>query len=186
VKVVGQDSKTSGNWGGVYGKQGYVLFDYNGIGKNKVHLPDYVKSVTSLYENNTQWPTKGNDPRALAPNPSNKGRRVAGTIYSGPTSWTGTMVVNIRLKHPCNYQLAIYAVDFDRDGRREAIEVQDLPSMILAAPVQVVSHFQNGKYVIFDCHGSVRLRIDGIRGPNAVVSGIFFDRPRPSGATAVH
>jgi len=177
VKVVGQDVSTSGNWGGVFGKHGYVLFDYDGVGKSKEHLPSYVQSVTCKFEYNTQWPAHEDDPRALAPNPYNKGQRVAGTVHSGSTSWAGTMVINIKLKHPRNFQLAIYAVDFDRKARREAVEVHDLPSLILAAPVQVISHFQNGKYLVFDCHGSVRLRVDGIRGPNGIVSGLFFDRP---------
>ncbi len=176
IKVIGQDATTSGNWGGVYGKQGYVLFDYNGNG-NKQHLPSYVKSVTCRIGLYGQWPMKGNDSRALAPNPSNKGQRVAGMMYSGPTSWTGYMVVNIKLKYPHNYQLAIYAVDFDRKGRRETVEVHNSPSLILGAPVQVISHFSSGKYMIFDCHSSVRLNFEAIKGPNAVISGVFFDPP---------
>ncbi|MGH9447056.1 MAG: alpha-L-rhamnosidase C-terminal domain-containing protein, partial [Terriglobia bacterium] len=192
VKVAGQDAKTSGNWGGIYGREGYVLFDYDGAGKSKESLPDYVQSVTCRSGRYLHWPTSSEDPRALAPDRSNKGQRVASAYYSRPLSWkawkanlyptsspwswgTATMVIDIRLKHAHNYRLALYAVDFDRKGRRESVDILRLPSLVLAAPVQVISDFQQGRYLILECHDSVRLRINAIRGPDAVVSGVFFD-----------
>jgi alpha-L-rhamnosidase len=195
VKASGQDAKTRGNWGGVYGRDGYVLFDYDGDGKAKQSLPDYVESVTLSGGRYVQWPASGADPRALAPDRSNKGPRIASAYYSppisqkswkaniynvssAPGSWAymvATMVVDIRLKEPRSYRLALYAVDFDRMGRRESVDILSLPSLVLAAPVQAFSKFEQGKYLILECRGSVRLRINGIRGPNAVVSGVFFD-----------
>ncbi len=193
VKVSGQDDKTSGNWGGVYGGDGYVLFDYDGDGKAKESLPSYVESVTCSSGRYVQWPTSGHDPRALAPDRSNKGLRVAGAYYSHPLSWKegkenlyatsskpwgwgqATMYVDIRLKHAHHYRLALYAVDFDRKGRQQTVDIYSLPSLVLAAPVQMISSFEKGKYLIFDCHDSVRLRINAVRGPDAVVSGLFFD-----------
>ena len=35
-----------GNWGGVHGRDGYVLPDYDGVGKDVRKLPPYVRSVT--------------------------------------------------------------------------------------------------------------------------------------------
>jgi alpha-L-rhamnosidase len=197
VKVIGQDAKTSGNWGGVYGRDGYALFDYEGSGKSKESLPHYVESVALSGGRYVQWPSNGEDPRALAPDRTNKGQRVASAYYSppisqkawkaniynassAPGSWAymvATMIVDIRLREQRNYRLALYAVDFDRTGRRQSVDVLSLPSLVLAAPVQVFSTFEEGKYLILECHGSVRLRINGIRGPNAVVSGVFFDPP---------
>ncbi len=198
VKVVGQDDKTSGNWGGVYGRDGCVLLDYDGNGKPKESLPSYVESVTCHFGRYVQWPNGSNDPRALAPDRSNKGQRIAGAYYSRPLSWKAekenlyatspepwrwgqaTMYVDIRLKHAHRYRLALYAVDFDRKSRQETVDIYDSPSLVLAAPVQMISSFEKGKYLIFDCHDSVRLRINAVRGPDAVVSGIFFD-PLPAG-----
>jgi alpha-L-rhamnosidase len=197
LKVTGQDAETSGAWGGVYGRDGYVLFGYDGNGKSRESLPAYVQSVALSEGRYVQWPTSGDDPRALAPDRSNKGQRVAFAYYSppisqkawkeniynassAPGSWAymvATMVVDIRLKEPRNYRLAFYAVDFDRKGRRQSVDILGLPNLVLAAPVQVISQFQEGKYLILECHGSVRLRINGIRGPNAVASGVFFDPP---------
>ena len=42
VKFVGEDAATQGNWGGVYGADGYVLPNYNGVGKDVRVLPSYV------------------------------------------------------------------------------------------------------------------------------------------------
>ena len=85
------------------------------------------------------------------------------------------MFVDIRLKQPHPYRLAAYVVDYDREDRQEAVDIYNLPALTLAAPTQAVREYQKGKYVIFDCKDSVRLRFDTIGGSNAVVSGIFFD-----------
>lgn len=193
VKVSGQDDKTSGNWGGKYGKDGYVLFDYDGNGKPKESLPGYVESVTCHSGRYVQWSDGSNGPRALAPDRSNSGQRIAAAYYSHPLSWKAekenlyatsskpwgwgqaTMYVDIRLKHARHYLLALYAVDFDRKGRQETVDIYNSPSLVLAAPVQRISSFEKGKYLIFDCRDSVRLRINAVRGPDAVLSGIFFD-----------
>ena len=175
VKVVGQDDKTCGNWGGVYGRDGYVLIDYDGGGKPKESLPSYVESVTCHSGRYVRWPNSGDDSRALAPDRSNKGQRIASAHWNWGQS---TMAVDIRLKHAHNYRLALYAVDFDRKERQESVDIYCVPSLVLAAPVQVIWHFEKGKYQIFDCHNSVRLRINVVRGPDAVVSGVFFDPPK--------
>jgi alpha-L-rhamnosidase len=172
VNALGQDDKTSGNWGGVYGKDGYVLFGYDHGGKNREQLPSYVESVTIRPKSvaDTQWAHDVNDPRALASDRRNEGTRNAGTCYN-----RCTLLVDIRLKQPHPFRLAAYAVDYDHQDRQEAADIYNLPALTLAAPTQAIREFQKGKYVVFDCRDSVRLRFDTIGGANAVVSGIFFD-----------
>ncbi len=178
VQVLGQDSVTHGNWGGVYGQDGYVLSADGPKAANIEHLPNYVQSVHCLWGHRTQWPSDGADPRALAENAANGRRhRVAGVFYSDLTSQAPQSAVDIRLKHPRNYRLALYAVDFDHKNRKEVITIEDLATKELLAPVQAFSRFSGGKYMVFQCHGSVRVRFDPIRGGNAVLSGIFFDPP---------
>ena len=41
-----EDSATRGNWGRVYGKDGYVLCNYNGNHVDKKSLPAYVSAIT--------------------------------------------------------------------------------------------------------------------------------------------
>jgi hypothetical protein len=91
--------------------------------------------------------------------------------------------VDIRLKQPHPFRLAAYAVDYDSRDRQEAVDIYNLPALTLAAPTQAVREYHEGKYVIYDCRDSVRLRFDTIWGSNAVVSGIFFD-PSSTQATA--
>ena len=45
AEFVRRDAATRGNWGGVYGKDGYVLCNYHGDGKDERSLPAYVTSV---------------------------------------------------------------------------------------------------------------------------------------------
>ncbi|MHB1766422.1 MAG: alpha-L-rhamnosidase C-terminal domain-containing protein [Phycisphaerae bacterium] len=178
VQVLGQDSVTQGDWGGVYGHDGYVLFADSTKEANIEHLPSYVLSVHCLWGHKTQWPSNGSDPRALAPSPQNgRNHRIAGVFYSDLTSQGPQAAVDIRLKHPRNYRLALFAVDFDHKNRKEVITIEDLRTKKLLTPVQAFSHFSGGKYMVFECHGSVRIRFDPIRGGNAVLSGIFFDPP---------
>ncbi|HEV2329601.1 MAG TPA: alpha-L-rhamnosidase C-terminal domain-containing protein [Verrucomicrobiae bacterium] len=180
VNAHAQDVTTRGNWGGVYGKDGFLLFGYDLDKTNLEQLPSYVQSVTikPRAATVTQWAHDVNDPRALASNSHNEETRNAATLYN-----RNTVLVDIRLKEPHRFRLAAYAVDFDREGRQEAVDVYNLPGLTLAAPTQAVREYQDGKYVIFDCRDSVRLRFDTIRGSNAVVSGIFFDPDSAQQAT---
>jgi hypothetical protein len=183
VGPVQQDASTSGNWGGKYGRDGFVLCNYedlNGKPADRRRLPEYVSAVAYSLNANTIWQvgTKG-DLRVLAPSPGNGFPRNASCIYTqDPQACLQTMKVDINLARPHAYQIALYVVDWDRKGRRESIEMFDRATLERIAPVQVVSDFVNGKYLIFRYDKSVRFRIDQIRGDNATLSGIFFD-PAP-------
>ena len=177
VQALGQDSITQGNWGGVYGRDGYDLFAAGPHNADIAHLPTYVRSVECRWGYRTQWPSSGSDVRALAATALNAPQRAAGVFYSALDVQSDQAAVDIRLKHPRNYRLALYAVDFDRKNRKETITIEDLATKKLLAPVEAFSHFAGGKYMVFECHGSVRVRFDPIRGGNAVLSGLFFDPP---------
>lgn len=58
--------------------------------------------------------------------------------------------------------------------RRSEIEIFDLKTLNIIAPVQMIRNYQNGKYVSFSFDKSVRIRINNVRGKNAAVSGIFL------------
>lgn len=73
------------------------------------------------------------------------------------------------------YELAIYCVDWDKQSRRQTIDLFDLTTYKRLAPSQLVQDFAEGKYLIYKCHGSVRIRINQIRGDNAVLNALFFD-----------
>lgn len=186
AQFIKEDSTTSGNWGGVYGKDGYVLCNYNGNGVDKKSLPSYVASVSyfMIYgnglPNSATWATNTNDTRALAPDSSNQNPRNAACLSTDENiGGRNTMTFSINCIGTNSYQVALYFVDWDNGGRRLAVEMFDAKTLNLVAPVKVVTNFSGGKYLVYSYNKSVKFRIDHVRGRNAVLSGIFFDSGTP-------
>jgi len=184
MRFLGHDTDTGGDWGGVYGRDGHALFNYDGPGGDRVVKPPYIVSIdpwrsgSAGWSNclNAVWEMGTSEQRALAPDAGNGFPRNATCIYSGTPSPGGmTMAVEITAAPGSAYQLAMYFVDWDRKGRRVAVEVFDLDSRKLVAPEQLVDDFAGGAYLVFACEGSLRLRVAHVRGDNAVLSGLFFD-----------
>ena len=177
VKCVREDAATQGNWGGVYGADGYMLPNYNGIGKNVCVLPAYVTSVECDPERcaNVTWTTDTTDIRAPARDRSNSGTRSASAIYTkDPQPTYQTMFVDITLNTPRDYTLALYFLDWDNTARRVGVQMIDARTLKQLASVKVVRDYHAGKYLVYKCDRSVRVRIDTIKKPNATLSGIFF------------
>ena len=181
------DSTTSGNWGGVYGKDGYVLCNYNGGGVDKNSLPPYVSSVTyfrafggsaqdphRLAPDPVSWASPTSDTRALAPDSTNGTPRNAACVSNSDQ----TMTLTIGVEGTRDYQVALYFVDWDNQGRREAVEMMDATTLKLVAPVKIVDTFAGGKYLVYTYNKSAKFRFNKIRGETVTLSGIFFD-PKP-------
>ncbi len=177
ARFVKEDSTTSGNWGGVYGKDGHILCNYNGNSSDISVLPSYVSSLvwSPGPTQATVWATGTNDTRALAPNSSNQGLRNAACYYNNPN-----MPFTINVTGTNYYQVALYFVDWDNKNRRLAVEMFDANTLNLIAPEQVSTNFYGGKYLVYTYNKSVRFRFDQVRGDNAVLSGIFFDPAAPT------
>jgi len=182
ARFVGEDSKTSGNWGEVYGKDGYVLCNYNGNGSDKNNLPAYVSSVKYYMfggagrPGNSVWASGTNDTRALAPDRKNGTPRTAACLYSGdPDICQQAFTVTVNVNNQRDYQIALYFADWDDQGRRIAVDMFDEDTLNLIAPTKIVQKFRGGKYLIYSYDKSARFRICQVRGYNAVLSGIFFD-----------
>lgn len=182
ARFIGEDAKTSGNWGGVYGKDGYVLCNYNGNGTDKIMLPAYISAVNyymggSGKPNAAVWASGTDDARALAPDAENGKTRTAACLSSGYTAeWNQqsfTVTINVDGRH--DYQVALYFSDWDDKGRRLAVDMFDENTLCLIAPTKIVNDFRGGKYLVYSYDKSARFRIYHVRGNNAVLSGIFFD-----------
>ncbi len=173
---VREDHTTRGNWIGKYGSAGSYLFG-EATGKDRIQLPGYVASVTHRQGKTGGW-TSPADERALAEGPGSGSARSGGVLYCGnPAACQQCLVVDVALKQPAEYQLALYFVDLDRKGRRQSVELFDLTTLKLIAPTRVFSDFTGGTYAVYNCRQSVRVRVNHIRGDNAVMSGLFFDPP---------
>jgi hypothetical protein len=85
------------------------------------------------------------------------------------------MTIDLDVNDSQKHRLAVYFVDWDASGRRSAVEIFDLKTLKLLAPVQLIKEYQNGKYMVFNYSGPIRIRVNHVRGNNAALSGIFFD-----------
>ncbi len=84
-----------------------------------------------------------------------------------------TFTIDIDLKKES--MVTLYFKDYDKQNRRQAVEMFDLGSLELISPVKVIKNFSNGIYLSFSYNKSIRFRINQIRGINAVLNGIYFD-----------
>jgi hypothetical protein len=154
-----RDISTEGSWEGLYGTAGYSLAN------SAQSLPSYASFVVEGPGNFT-WNPSTTDPRALqAPGGTS---RIAATWYGG----TFTFDVNVGTSP---HSVALYALDWDSQGRAEKVQIFDATSSS-STPLdtETVSAFTNGAYLIWSVTGHVRIVVIATGGPNAVVSGVFF------------
>lgn len=173
-----EDIETQGNWKGKYGSKGYVFCDYDSIKGHSKKLPDFVGNVDFRLNSDVQFLNAKDDPRALMPEQANETgapRRIGAIITKDPIACLQTMTIDVSCKKNLTYQIALYMVDWEKEGRRSAIEVFDLNNKALLMPVEVVRDYQNGKYIVFNVDRSVRIRINQVRGSNASLSALFID-----------
>lgn len=174
INKIKQDSFTSGNWKNKYGKEGYMLFGYpKEVFAKK--LPAYVDAVTLKKNGVIVWDSVSSDTRVLA-TPAIATKAAAAIITKDPDATYQTMTVDIALKESHPYHLSMYFLDWDKQNRRSAIEIFDLETLNIIAPVELIQNYEQGKYIRLAFNRSVRIRINHVRGKNAAVSGLFFDK----------
>jgi len=175
VDKISMDTVTRGDWGDKYGTLGYVLFAYNN-NKDIRQLPDFVSDVYCRLNDTIQWIQNTSDPRAPASTAKNGYQRNVSAIRTrNAIPCFQTMTVDVKVKKEQSYQASLYFLDWDNQNRKVQIEMFDLTTLKLVAPVQVVKNFSRGKYLSFTYTKSVRIRINMINEPNATLSAIFFD-----------
>ena len=170
------DSLTHGNWKRKYGGKGYVLFNYDSINNHLKKLPGFIGDIVFRLNGNFHSTKVDNDPRSLESVSGNEGYRKFGAIITkDPSPCLQTMTIDIQCTKAQPYQVALYMVDLEKEGRRSAVEVFDLNNKALLMAVHQVKDYQNGKYIVLMADRSIRIRINQIRGSNAALSGLFID-----------
>ncbi len=154
------DETTLGNWKGVYGKEGYQVMG------DTATYPSYVQLMPSSKADWT-WSWSNTEARSLLK--SSIEDRLAACWYS-----SGSFSMNLSLTDGKAHRVAFYCLDWDRTGRGQTVEVRDSATGALLDQ-RSVSSFGNGKYVIWDISGSVKITVTRTSGPNSVLSGLFFD-----------
>ena len=82
------------------------------------------------------------------------------------------------------HDIALYAVDWDNQGRSEQIQITSAATGAVL-DTETLSHFTGGVYLQWELSGNVVITFKTLAGPNAVLSGLFFDPPSTSNAAAV-
>ena len=181
-RYIGMDSTTSGDWGGVYGKDGYLLCNYNGNGSDKSNLPSYVSSVNYYKVKgngmplNVVWESNTHDRKALSPDRANSFPRNAAGLYAVDDDQIGyTFTSTIAIKGTHDYKVSLYFLDWENKGRKISVEMFDAETSNLIAPVELVESCRGGAYLTYSYNKSAKFRINSVRGNKAFLNGIFFD-----------
>jgi len=129
----------------------------------KARLPGVTKSAFSLWKNATA--------STLVTSPISYCARYLGALETSSSSLL-TLYVSDMEPH----QLAVYVCDYDKKGREETIEIQDLQGHTLVSPC-TVKDFQQGKWLRFKFSGSIKLLLANRNsGSTAVLSALMFDQ----------
>lgn len=155
---VGTDATTRGNWKGVYGAQGYSIF------QDSASLPSFVR-VTPINKADWIWQYSTSDTRALQR--ANSTDRLAACWYSG-SGYSIDLAFTDGLKH----RVSLYLLDWDYGGRSQTIQVVDGDTGAVLH-TQTVSSFSGGVYLTWDLGGHVKIHLSP-NTSNAVASGLFF------------
>jgi hypothetical protein len=153
------DAMTQGSWQGTYGGDGYYL-----AGSTLNEAPSYGTFSVSGQQNYT-WNGNTSDLRALQ---TSGGNRIAATWYNNPS-----FSLNVNTTDGKLHQFALYALDWDNQGRAETIQILDTASGTIIDS-RSISNFSNGTYLLWNIAGNITINVIGTGGPNAVVNGVFF------------
>ncbi|MDX1950855.1 MAG: chitobiase/beta-hexosaminidase C-terminal domain-containing protein [Verrucomicrobiota bacterium] len=158
-----EDAATLGDWNSAYGSQGYHVFGTSSS------YPAYVTVAASGKQDYT-WTDSSSDLRALL-KPGSDSSRIASVWYSATE-----LSINTSFTDTLTHRVAIYCLDWDNLGRVQTVELFDAVSGALL-DTRTISNFSEGKYLVWNIKGNVRFRFQKSVGPNAIVSGLFFDPP---------
>jgi VCBS repeat-containing protein len=160
AKFLKKDTTTQGTWVGAYGAQGY---DIEGSAPG---LPSYA-TVNIAGASTYTWAASTADTRALENPPS-------GPARSARTWYGSGFTIDVNLSDGQAHDLALYAVDWDNQGRQEQIQVID-PATGKVLDTESLASFSGGAYLQWKVSGHVQIRVTRLAGNNAVLSGLFLD-----------
>ncbi|HET6381964.1 MAG TPA: fibronectin type III domain-containing protein, partial [Armatimonadota bacterium] len=156
------DTNTQGNWKGVYGADGYNVFE------DIASLPAYALLTPSSSKRDYTWNSAPTDARALARGTATG--RIAACWYN-PSSYS----MDLNLTDGLTHRVALYFLDWEPEGRIETIQIMDaVTGTVLDS--ENVSSFYGGKYLVWNLSGHVTVTVTNAGAPalNTVCSGIFF------------
>ena len=159
------DLTTQGNWKSRFGADGYVISQDKSAANPAI--PAYA-TVTYTGANNYTWSNSTVSQRGLQKAPVTARDYLAGTWFN-----SSSISIDVETNDRQYHQVALYAVDWDNQGRSETIQViEDATGIILSS--QSISSFQNGVYLVWNVKGGTTFKVINNSPTNAVISGLFF------------
>jgi hypothetical protein len=168
AQFVRRDASTEGNWKGVYGSQGYNIIN------NAVSYPSYA-TVSVSGQSSYTWSSSTNATQALEDAVGTS--RIAAAWYA-----TTSFSINVNFTDGQTHDLALYALDYDNQGRKEQIQITNATTGAVL-DTETISSFTTGIYLQWAISGNVVITATRLAGPNAVISGLFFDPPSAASDT---
>ena len=153
---------SKGGWVGGFGSAGYDLAGWDGPAGDVSYIPD--ASVSLLQGSRYQWATNATETRALSD---------PGQLTRNAAAYTSPSQIRVQLAFNTAYSgtLHLYALDWDKQNRRETITVNGQTAVLS-------SDFSQGAWVSFPvtvaANGIAMITVDRTAGTNAVLSGIFL------------
>jgi hypothetical protein len=164
VSFIASDAATQGNWQGAYGTDGYA------IANDSQSIPAYA-TFTVQNQLNYTWAATTSDPRALET--AEDSGRIAACWYSPHDAIPPTFSFDVNFTDGNSHQVALYALDWDEQGRTETITIVDAQSKAIL-DTRNISNFTGGLYLLWNISGHVTINVTSTGGPNGVISGVFF------------
>ena len=170
VSFVRSDSATEGSWSGVYGADGYWVFQSTSA------LPAYARVLPSNALNYV-WMSPTSDGRGMQ-TATGSATRIAACLYA----WT-TFSLDVNLTDGKAHQVAIYMLDWDTTGRAQTVTMLDAASGA-TLDTRNVSGFHMGQWLVWNVSGHLTINVTLTGGIDSVASGIMFDPVGAQPATA--
>ena len=169
------DATTQGNWQGIYGTDGYFT-----AGGSQVQ-PSYG-SVTTNAQDITTWASSTTDVRALQTGGGTG--RIAAAWFVDHFSYPPVFSFTVNLTDGNTHQFALYALDWDNEGRAEEIQILDSNTNAVL-DTRYISHFSNGLYLVWNVSGAITVNVITTVETNseAVASGVFLGSSNASSAS---
>jgi hypothetical protein len=175
AKFLRSDTATHGNWNqqpptmpptAVYGSMGYALAANPPVINKPVGLAS-LQDVIALDEFHYAPGT----PRDLN-NPVGPPATLSDVWY---TRVGNRFSIDLDFSNYDSHQIAVYCAMWDGQPRTQTIRILDGDSPASEFDPQTVSAFDSGVYLVWQVIGHVIIEVTKGTGPNAVISGIFFD-----------
>ncbi|HTG45608.1 MAG TPA: chitobiase/beta-hexosaminidase C-terminal domain-containing protein [Verrucomicrobiae bacterium] len=161
VQFLSSNTARKGTWKGSVGLEGHA------IATETPALPSFA-ALTFSGASSWIWNFPANTDLSALERPY-QNARIASTWYS-----SSSFDLLVKQSDNLPHALSFYFLDYDQAGRVQKVELLD-PDTQLVLDATEISAFGQGLWLQYECRGSVLLRLTRVLGPNAVLSGLFFD-----------